>query len=128
MGAFAHADVKLIAEDERPRIGDSLDLDAASAAEHPDANRWDYILSIPDLKQFVGIEPHSAKDSEIRAVIRKKEHAKQFLAAHFQAGYRVARWFWVSHGTVSFSRMDRARRRLDQNGIQFAGRLLRSFG
>ena len=128
MGAFGHVDVKLIAEDQRPRIGDSLDLDAASKEEHPEANRWDYIVSILDLKEFIGVEPHSAKDSEISVVIAKKKHATEYLRNHLQDGYRITRWFWVSHGTVGFSRMDRARRRLDQNGIAFAGRMLRTLG
>jgi hypothetical protein len=128
MAAFAGVDVKLIAEDQRSRIGDSLDLDAAAKDEYPETNRWDYIVSMPDLDEIVGIEPHSAKDSEISVVIAKKKHATEYLRSHLQHGYRVTKWFWVSHGNVSFSRMDRARRRLDQNGIEFAGRMLRKFG
>lgn len=128
MAAFANADVRLIAEDQRTRIGDSLDLDAASKDEDPESNRWDYIVSIPDLAEFIGIEPHSAKDSEISVVIAKRKHATEYLRNHLEDGYRIIRWFWVSHGTVSFSKMDRARRRLDQNGIAFAGRMLRNFG
>jgi hypothetical protein len=128
LAAFARVDVKLIAEDQRIRIGDSLDLDAATKQEHPQANRWDYIVSIPDLKEFIGIEPHSAKDSEISIVIAKKKHATEYLRSHLRNGCRITRWFWVSHGTVSFSKTDKARRRLDQNGIAFAGRTLRTLG
>ena len=84
IGAFSTRDVKLIAEDQRPRIGDSLDLDAASKDEHPEANRWDYIVSIPDLQLFAGIEPHSEKDSEVSVVIRKKQHATEYLGATFR--------------------------------------------
>ena len=128
MGAFAEADRRSVAEAERSRIGDSLDLDAATRDEFPQANRWDYVLSIPDLSQIVGIEPHTAKDSEIGVVIAKRQHAVACLRQHLRDGYRVARWFWVSHGPVGFSRMDRARRRLDQNGIAFVGRVLATFG
>ena len=128
MGAFAKVDVKLLAEDQRKLIGDSLDLDTAARDEHPQANRWDYIISIPDLHELAGIEPHSAKDSEISVIISKKNHATQYLRNHLKNGYRVRRWFWVSHGSVGFSKMDRARRRLDQNGIAFVGRTLRDFG
>lgn len=106
MGAFSTRDVRLIAEDQRPRIGDSLDLDAALKDEHPEANRWDYIVSIPDLELFAGIEPHSAKDSEVSVVIRKKQHATEYLRNHLRDSYRVTRWFWVSHGSADFSRMD----------------------
>ncbi|MBI2808770.1 MAG: hypothetical protein HYX68_27595 [Planctomycetes bacterium] len=128
MGAFAKVDLRLIAPDQRTRIGDSLDLDAASKDEYPQANRWDYIVSIPDLEEFVGIEPHSAKDSEISVVIAKRKHATQYLRKHLQDGYRVTRWLWVSHGKVSFSKMDKARRSLDQNGIAFEGRILHHLG
>jgi hypothetical protein len=128
IGAFKQRDIKLISEAERSRIKDSLELDAAAKDEYPEANRWDYILSISDLSEIVGIEPHTAKDSEISVVIAKKKHANTYMRHHLQDGHRVARWFWVSHGTVSFSKMDRARRRLDQNGIKFEGRMIRTFG
>jgi len=127
MGAFTGGHGKLIAEDQRSRIGDSLDLDAASRVEHPQANRWDYIISIPASQTFAGIEPHSAKDDQISVVIQKKEHAVEYLRSHLQHSCRITKWFWVTEGRVSFSKMDRARRRLDQKGIRFVGRVLRSF-
>jgi hypothetical protein len=126
-GAISPIDIKLIAESERSKIGDSLDLDTAAQEEFPEANRWDYIMSLPTLSQIIGIEPHTARDSEISVVIAKKKHARQYLRSHFQDGYHVRKWLWVSHGTVGFSRMDRARRLLDQNGIEFVGRHLHKF-
>ena len=126
--AFAKADVRLIAVTARVQIGDSIDLDAAARDEFPEANRWDYVVSVPAMSHIVAIEPHSAKDAEISVVIAKKKHAVNYLRAHLRAGYRVAKWLWVSHGPVGFSRMERARRLLDQNGIEFAGRVLRTFG
>jgi hypothetical protein len=128
IGALAPVDVKLIAESERSKIGDSLDLDTATKDELPEANRWDYLMSLPALEQIIGVEPHTARDSEISVVIAKKKHALQYLRSHLQDGYHIAKWFWVSHGTVGFSRMDRARRLLDQNGIAFVGRSLRKLG
>lgn len=127
MGAFTRGHGKLIAEEQRSRIGDSLDLDAASKSEHPQANRWDYIISIPDLQTFAGIEPHRAKDDEITVVIQKKEHADEYLRSHLRHGCRITKWFWVTEGRVSFSKMDRAHRRLDQRGVKFVGRVLHSF-
>jgi hypothetical protein len=79
------------------------------------------------LPLFAGIEPHTASDHEINVVVAKRRHAIEYLRNHFQQGHRIAKWFWVASGAVGFSRMDRARRRLDQNGIQFVGRVLRSF-
>jgi hypothetical protein len=80
------------------------------------------------LREIVGLEPHTAKDSEIKVVIAKKKLAIQYLRDHLQPQFRVARWFWVTQGNVGFSKMERARRILDQNGISFAGRLLQTFG
>ena len=128
MGAFARVDVGLIARTERTKIGDSIDLDAASRPEFPEENRWDYMMSLPATSEIVGLEPHTARDSEICVVISKRKHALAYLRSHLRAGHHVAKWFWVSHGPVGFSRMERARRLLDQNGIEFAGRLLRTLG
>ena len=126
--AFARADVRLIAATARAQIGDSINLDAAARDEFPEANRWDYVVSVPTMSHILAIEPHSAKYAEISVVIAKKRHAVNYLRGHLRAGYWVAKWLWVSHGSVGFSRMERARRLLDQNGIEFAGRLLRTFG
>jgi hypothetical protein len=128
MGAFTSGHVSLIAEDQRARIGDSLDLDSASRDEHPNENRWDYVVSIPDLTEFAGIEPHHATDKEISVVVRKKRFAAEYLRNHLREGYRLTKWYWISSGSVSFSRMDKARRILDKNGIKFEGRILRDFG
>ncbi len=126
MQAIQRADVQLIADSQRARIGDSLDLDAASHNEHPNDHRWDYLLSVPDAGRLVGVEPHTASDHEIAVVIAKKNAALDYLTDHLRRGQRVDAWFWVTRGQVGFGKMDRARRRLDQAGIAFAGRQLRS--
>jgi hypothetical protein len=128
IGALENADIRLIAADQRPKIGDSLNLDDAMKHDFPNANRWDYLISVSSVNKIVGVEPHSARDSEISVVIAKKNQAVTFLIDHLPPKHRVAQWFWVSHGAVRFSAMERARRLLDQNGIAFEGRLLRSFG
>jgi len=121
VGAMAPGHRKLIAVSEREKIGDE-----ASREEFPGANRWDYLLSVPAHSEIIGVEPHSAKDSEISVVIAKKQHAVAYLRAHLPTGHRVAKWFWVCSGPGGFSRMDRARRRLDQNGVTFEGHFLKS--
>jgi len=128
LGALAPGDVKLIHEGERPKIGDSLDLDAASRQELPQEHRWDYLVSSPATAEIVGVEPHTARDEEIRVVIAKKAQARSYLRSHLREGLHVARWVWVTRGKVNFTRMERARRLLDQNGIEFAGRILRRVG
>ena len=127
VGALPRAHAALIAQGQRRRVGDSLDLDSATRAELPEENRWDYLLSIPDSSCIVAMEPHSARDSEVYTVIAKKRAAAEYLRDHLPARHRVARWFWVASGAVGFSRMDKATRLLDQNGIAFVGRTLRSF-
>lgn len=127
-GALKRTDVTLIAEPERARIGDSVDLDEATRVESPQENRWDYIVSVPDSEALIAIEPHGAKESEVSVVIAKKRHAMSYLATQLPPKHRVKRWLWVSHGKVGFSRLDRARRQLNQHGIEFVGRAVRSLG
>jgi hypothetical protein len=128
LDALIKADRQLVAESERPKVGDSLDLDAATVQEFPNDHRWDYLLSVPAASRIIGVEPHSAKDSEIRVVIAKKSAAVVYLRDHLVSPHRIAAWYWVCQGAVGFSRMERARRILDQAGIEFAGRALRKLG
>lgn len=126
LGALRTADVKLIHERARRDVGDSIDIDEAAKAEHPTENRWDYLLSVPSARRLVAFEPHSpAKDSEIKVVIAKRRFALDYLRAHLPAAYRVSDWYWASRGKVTFMSMESARRRLNQNGIEFVGRVLR---
>ena len=127
LDAIETRDRKLIALDEQPKVGDSLALDAAAVDECQNDNRWDYLVSVPAAARIIGIEPHSAKDSEIGVVIKKKKWAVDFLRPHLVPGTSVACWVWVTQGKVGFSSTERARRRPDQAGIAFAGRILRSF-
>ena len=119
--------IDLIHKDARSLVGDSLDLDEASREEFPQDNRWDYLLSVPEMEKIVGLEPHSAKDDQVSVVIKKKKNAESYLLSHLKVGVKIANWYWVSRGKVTFSRMDRVRRSLDQNGIEFRGRQLRTF-
>ncbi len=125
LGALPAGDRALLHANARPTVGDSLDLDEAARQEHPQDNRWDYVVSVPDQNRLVGIEPHQAKDSEVSVVIAKKDWARTYLHIHLNDGRQVARWIWVSHGRVGFSNTERNRRRLDQAGIAFHGREVR---
>ena len=124
--ALRRQDIRLIAEGERSKIGDSLDLDEATIAAYPNENRWDYLLSVPTSSRIIGMEPHTARDKEVSVIIRKKRTAVAVLRSHLRPNARISEWFWVASGAVNFSRMERATRLLDQNGIRFVGRLLRS--
>lgn len=108
----------------RSTFGDSLNLDDAMKVGHEQENRWDYLLGHAPTNEIVAVEPHSAKEDEISAVIRKRTCAREHLKAHLNAGARVSRWLWVASGKVHFADTEKARRRLDQNGIEFVGRAI----
>jgi hypothetical protein len=128
MNAFIPRDKTLIANDQRSRIGDSLDLDEALRPTFPQSNRWDYIFSVSDAEKLLALEPHSAGDSDISVVIAKKRHAAEQLRAHMQPRFRISEWLWVSHGRTSFSKMERATKRMAQEGIRYVGRHLADLG
>jgi hypothetical protein len=109
--------------EERVRlvVADSLDADEALREGNDQANRWDYLLGHAESRALVGVEPHSAKEDEIGTVIRKRAAALQQLRAHLRDGVQIAKWLWVASGKVHFSDTEKARRRLDQNGIEFVG-------
>ena len=126
LGAFQNAHKSLITLSERPRIGDSLDIDEAFREEAPNSNRWDYIFSVSDRGILLALEPHHANDSEISVVIAKKRRASSALLLHLEPRHRVHEWLWVSSGRTAFSRMEIASRRLAQAGIRYVGNSLRS--
>lgn len=125
LDAVKRRDRALIAQAERGKIGDSLDLDEATREDSPGEHRWDYILSVPSASRLIGLEPHTAADAEVKVVIKKKTNAVRILREHLKPGIAISEWHWVTSGKVGFSRMDRATRALNQNGITFSGRLLR---
>lgn len=111
-----------LATEVRADFGDSLDSDKAFLKDHEQENRWDYLLGHTESDAIVGLEPHSAKQDEISTVIKKKEAARVQLRDHLKQGKGVARWLWVASGKVHFANTEKARRRLDQHGIQFVGK------
>lgn len=125
-GAIARRHRPLIAADQIARIGDSLDLDAGTKAGREQEHRWDYLLSLPDAKMLVAVEPHSASsDREVRVVVEKKKAATTLLREELRPEFKVASWHWVST-RGGFSRSEPAVRALNQNGIKFHDRRIRS--
>ena len=103
----------------RSGFGDSLDLDAAMQPQHPTANRWDYLLGHTPSGEIVAVEPHSAESHEVKVVIAKRKAALEQLRPHLRNGARVAAWIWVASGKNQFADTEKARRLLDQSGIEF---------
>jgi hypothetical protein len=126
MGALTRQDRHLFIESERTKISDSLDLDSALRPSDPQGNRWDYLLGIRTVQQIIAVEPHSTRDREINVVIAKKRSAQRALLAHLPPAVRVKRWIWVSRSSPGFGRMERATRLLDQAGIEFVAKIIRS--
>lgn len=110
----------------RNAFADSLDLDTALKEAHPQENRWDYLLGHSASGELIALEPHSAKEDEITTVINKRKAAKQQLADHIEPSARVSKWLWVGSGKVHFADTEKARLRLDQNGIEFIGSTVRA--
>ncbi len=122
IGAVEKAHRSYLAVGVRGSFADSLDLDKAMQEGHEQENRWDYLLGHIASAAVIGLEPHSAKQDEISTVIKKKKTAKEQLAGHLRPGARITTWLWVASGKVHFADTEKARRRLDQQGIQFIGR------
>lgn len=59
----------------------SIDIDTATTAKYPNANRWDYAFAYKGEAFF--IEVHSANTSEVSTVIKKLQWLKDWL--HHQA-------------------------------------------
>lgn len=125
LDALRREHVRLVELQLRDQFKDSLDLDAALRGQYPKDPRWDYLVSHDPSSCVVGIETHTAKGSEISRVIAKCRHAREQLRTHLTEGQKVARWFWIASGSVSFLPGERATFRLKQAGIDFVGRLLR---
>jgi len=108
----------------RPSFEDSLDIDKSFAKGHEQEHRWDYLLGHTDSGRIVALEPHSAHNKEITTVIKKREASIRHLRDHLKPGAHIAEWFWVASGKVDFLPMEKARIRLDNNGIRFVGTAL----
>lgn len=108
----------------REAFVDSLEADEALKKNNEQENRWDYLLGHEATGQVIGVEPHSAKESEISRVIRKRRAALLQLRPHLREGAQISKWLWVSSGKVQFVNTEKARRLLDQNGIEFVGKVV----
>lgn len=105
----------------RSAFADSLDLDRATKRGREEENRWDYLLGHGSSGEVVAVEPHSAKDGQVRTVVKKQVAARSHLKDHLREGVKIRKWIWVSAGKVHFANTEMTTRLLDQNGIAFAG-------
>jgi len=108
-----------LADEIKNAFTDSLEIDENLKDGRDRENRWDYLLGHGALSCVIGMEPHTAKDQEVKTVIRKKQSAQQQLREHLQKGTRIEEWYWVASGKNRFLDTEKTRRLLDQNGICF---------
>jgi hypothetical protein len=125
LGALRNDHREYLDDAIRSAFADSLDLDEALKAGHEHENRWDYLLGHAPSAEVVALEPHCAKQDEITTVVKKRRAAIDQLKDHLKAGARVSKWLWVASGKVHFADTEKARRLLDQNGIEFVGTRVR---
>ena len=55
----------------RNSFADSVDIDEGFKKGNEQQNRWDYLLGHKSNKKIIGVEPHSAENSEISTVISR---------------------------------------------------------
>lgn len=121
LGALRRGDRGFLALDVRQSFADSLDLDSALRSQYPQENRWDYLLGHGTSEQIIAFEPHSARQAEISAVIRKRQKARDQLAGHLKTSTKIDKWLWVASGKNQFANTEKTVRLLDQEGIEFVG-------
>lgn len=121
MGAVDAAHHILFEASVRTSFVDSLNLDNATKCGHEQEHRWDYLIGHAPTGAVVAVEPHSAKDGAVTAVIKKRRAALRQLHTHLRDGIKVKHWLWVSPGKVHFANTERVVRHLEQNGIEFVG-------
>ena len=125
--ALKAADRKRIDRSVRDRFVDGIDVDEALRLRHPVERRWDYVLGDGDGGRLIGMEPHPAESGEVSVVIDKKRNTERWLGDHLRDGRHVARWLWVGTGKASLPLGGKARLRLAQHGIAFAGKTVKTF-
>ncbi|MGC4060040.1 MAG: hypothetical protein QM749_03965 [Aquabacterium sp.] len=121
LGAVEAGHRGYLSEEVKSGIADSLELDQAMKEGREQENRWDYLLGHADSATVIALEPHAAKQDEVSTVIRKRTAAREQLRGHLKDNVHVAKWLWVASGKVQFADTEKARRLLDQNGIEFVG-------
>lgn len=121
LGAVSRSHRQYFDENIRHLIADSLDTDAALRKGREQENRWDYVIGYgPSLKVFA-VEPHSAENSEISVVVKKRAAALNQLRDHLRDGAIVSKWLWVASGKVQLLPLGAARLSLAKHGIEFVG-------
>ncbi len=123
----------LVTCDDPRRLTGSIDLDSALKRQRPNDRRWDYGLGYKPARgreQAIWVEVHSAKTSEVSAVIGKLRWLKDWLNGEAvqlrqlteRAGGDI-RYVWIASGKNKIPPNSPQARRLNQRGLPLKTRL-----
>ena len=118
----------LVECDDSRRLTGSIDLDAALVRQRPNDRRWDYGLGYKPAKgreRAIWVEVHSAKTSEVSAVLGKLEWLKIWLNGEAEqlrqlterAGKDIP-YVWIASGKNKIPPNSPQARRLNQSGLR----------
>jgi hypothetical protein len=123
--ALRRGDRERVVESAAVRVIDSLDLDAQTAAERGNENRWDYLLGTTQSNlPLIAVEVHPANTGEVKVLIAKKRAAEKVLRSVLKPGAIVKRWYWIASGKTVITRNTPESRMLDAAGIRLVGSYL----
>ncbi|HKI19271.1 MAG TPA: hypothetical protein VKA15_15400 [Isosphaeraceae bacterium] len=107
----------------------SVDLDEALKDANPDDPRWDYGIGVEvngGTDRAIWIEIHPASHHHINEVLKKHRWLKGWLTSSAPLLNQMdAEFVWIASGKVSIPPNSPLRRKIDAQGIRFAGQWLR---
>jgi hypothetical protein len=101
LASGARAGLAALRQNHRERIqleehaGCSIDLDAARTPHEPNADRWDYVVTLRGTDDGVAIEPHPAYADQVQEIMRKKKWAEQLLLREAPT-LQIKEWIWLT--------------------------------
>jgi len=126
LAGCARAGLEALRAEHRTRIraesvaSCSVDLEACRKPHEPNANHWDYVITLRGGDDAIAIERHPAAADQVDELIRKKSWAVVLLQREAPT-LRVVKWIWLTGSNTEpyFSRGNPAVRRLADAGIEF---------
>ena len=101
----------------------SIDFDAATRPQFPRHARWDYLLEVKPAgapAKTIAVEFHSV---ELTSLLKKRCESKEILVSECEPVPNISEWILLPEGDTG-GYANTVRRKLAQQGIRTAGRLL----
>jgi hypothetical protein len=106
----------------------SIDLDSALKSSDPQQPRWDYGIGLrKDSRsdRIVWLEVHPASPGDIEEIRRKVSWLRTWMAGAPRLRALPSQLVWMASGKVTLVKTSPRFRRLAEDGVRFAGRMLR---